>query len=410
MSGFPAGTDVHDQIRLACTPGVGPRSRQLLLQRFGTPARVFAATAAELAGVSGLTRNAAAAIRDPAIADLASRTIDLCRSKGVQMLLPDAGMPADTAPPTGAADGGIACAADGGDSCAADGGDSCAADGGDYPALLRQIDDPPGLLFVRGSLLPADALAVAIVGSRHSTAYGARVAWQLANGLARAGYTVVSGLARGIDAAAHRGALDGGGRTIAVLGTGVLNVYPPEHAALALEIAAAGALVSEQPPLAEPSRGAFPQRNRIISGLSLGTVVVQASDRSGALITARLAGEQGREVFAVPGPVDCRMSRGCHRLIRDGARLVESVDDILEELGPLFRETTTLDGRTVKSPAELQLGDIERQVLDAVDAEHDLDGIVAVTGLAASQVIATVGVLEMRRIVRRLPGSRVERT
>lgn len=391
MSSSQIAAGVHDRIRLACTPGVGPRSQQLLLERFGTPAGVFAATAVELAEVGGLKRTTVAAIRDPASAEIASQMVGLCQAKGVRILLPQAEMPA------------------GGGPAAEAGGDHVAAGGGEYPALLRQIDDPPALLFVRGSLLPADALAVAIVGSRHATAYGARVAWQLAHGLARAGYTIVSGLARGIDAAAHRGALDAGGRTIAVLGTGVLAVYPPEHAELALEITEAGALVSEQPPLAEPSRGAFPQRNRIISGLSLGTVVVQASDRSGALITARLAGEQGREVFAVPGPVDCRMSRGCHRLIRDGARLVESVDDILEELGPLFQETTTLDGRTVKSPAELQLGDIERQVLDAVDGEHDLDGIMAVTGLAASQVIATVGVLEMRRIVRRLPGNRIER-
>jgi DNA processing protein len=375
-----AAAGALDHVRLACLPSIGPRSHRLLLERFGSPAGVFAATAAELAEVNGLSHKAIAAIRDPASRAIATQTIDFCHDKGVRMLM--AGAPTtDMAP----------------------GND-------EYPALLGQIDDPPPVLFVRGTLLPADALAVAIVGSRHATAYGARVAWQLANGLARAGYTVVSGLARGIDAAAHRGALDAGGRTIAVLGTGVHHIYPPEHAELALEVIDAGAVVSEAPPLAAASRGAFPRRNRIISGLSLGTVVVQASDRSGALITARLAGEQGREVFAVPGPVDCRMSRGCHRLIRDGARLVESVDDILDELGPLFRETTTTDGRTVKSPAELQLGDIERQVLDAVEDEQDLDGIVAVTGLAASQVIATVGVLEMRRIVRRLPGNRIERT
>ena len=147
-------------------------------------------------------------------------------------------------------------------------------------------------------------------------------------GLARAGYTVVSGLARGIDAAAHRGAMQAGGRTIAVLGSGVLKVYPPEHADLAREIVDSGALISELPPLTEPHTGTFPQRNRIVSGLSLGVVVVQAADRSGALITARLATEQGREVFAVPGPIDCRMSRGCHHLIRDGAKLVANVDDV----------------------------------------------------------------------------------
>jgi len=258
---------------------------------------------------------------------------------------------------------------------------------------------------------------VAIVGARHATAYGLKVAEQLGAGLARAGYTVVSGLARGIDAAAHRGALRAGGRTIAVLGSGVLNVYPPEHGDLALEIIDSGAVISELPPLTDPNVGTFPQRNRIVSGLSLGVVVVQAAERSGALITTRLAAEQGREVFAVPGPIDCRMSRGCHRLIRDGAKLVESVDDILEEFGPLFETATTADGRTVKSAAELQLGEIERQVLDACDSLAEggskpvnVDDVISSSGLAVSQVLATVGVLEMRRLIRRLPGNLIERT
>jgi DNA processing protein len=194
----------------------------------------------------------------------------------------------------------------------------------------------------------------------------------------------------------------------------VLAVYPPEHEPLAAEVAARGAVVSETPPLATPARGAFPQRNRIVSGLTLGTIVVEAADRSGALITARLAGEQGREVFAVPGPADGRMSRGCHRLIRDGATLVETADDVLDELGPLFQPTTTATGRPVRAPAELRLDDVERQVLEAVDAGADggatpIDDVVAATGLAASQVLAAIGVLEMRRIVRRLPGSCVAR-
>jgi DNA processing protein len=194
----------------------------------------------------------------------------------------------------------------------------------------------------------------------------------------------------------------------------VLNVYPPEHAELATEIIGRGALVSEAPPFSEPFAGAFPQRNRIVAGLSLGTVVVEAADRSGALITARLAADQGREVFAVPGEIDCRMARGCHALLRDGATLVGSVDDILEELGPLFETATTADGRDVRSPAELQLDDIERAVLAAHDSlgergGADIDDLVATSGLAASQVLSTIGVLEMRRILRRLPGNRVAR-
>jgi len=368
--------DLLDHVRLACVPGIGPRFRRLLLDRFGSPRGVFAATAKEIASVARIGPTLAAAIPALATNGVAEGVLDTCRGRGVDVLVEG---------------------------------------WSDYPALLSRIDDPPGVLFVRGELLERDSLAVAIVGSRHPSPYGKRVAAQLAGGLARAGYTVVSGLARGIDAAAHRGALDAGGRTIAVLGTGILTIYPPEHVDLAAEVMASGAVISETPPLAEAHAGAFPQRNRIVSGLTLGTVVVEAAERSGALITARLAGEQGREVFAVPGQIDCRTARGCHGLIRDGAKLVESVDDILEELGPLFETSTVADGRVIHSPAELQLGDIERRVLEAVDAHLvagacDIDVLVAETNLAAAQVLSTVGVLEMRRILRRLPGNRVERT
>ena len=186
---------------------------------------------------------------------------------------------------------------------------------------------------------PADALSIGIVGTRHATQYGLRQAERLAGSLARAGLTIVSGLARGIDAAAHRGALAAGGRTLGVLASGVLNIYPPEHDQLANEVAACGALLSEQPARSAPLAGTFPQRNRLISGLSLGVIVVEAAERSGALITARHAMEQGREVFAMPGNVDSRCSHGCHRLIRDGAKLIETADDVLEELGPLVEAT-----------------------------------------------------------------------
>jgi len=370
--------DLRGHVRLACVPGIGSRLRRLLLERFGSPEGVFAASPAEIASVGRISRKLAASLPTLANDSTADDVIALCRKRSVDILL--------------------------------EGQDG-------YPSLLSRIDDPPGLLFARGTLLPQDSLSVAIVGARHATAYGLKVAEQLGAGLARAGYTVVSGLARGIDAAAHRGAMKAGGRTIAVLGSGVLNVYPPEHADLAHEVIDSGALISELPPLTAPHEGTFPQRNRIVSGLSLGVVVVQAADRSGALITSRLATEQGREVFAVPGPIDCRMSRGCHRLIRDGAKLVESVDDILEEFGPLFETATTADGRTVKSAAEMQLGEIERQVLDAFDSLAEgvskpvnVDDVISSSGLAVSQVLATVGVLEMRRLIRRLPGNLIERT
>jgi DNA processing protein len=233
---------------------------------------------------------------------------------------------------------------------------------------------------------------------------------RLASGLARAGYTIVSGLARGIDAAAHRGALAAGGRTIGVLGSGVLTIYPPEHKELAAAVLENGALVSESAPHSEPFSGAFPQRNRIISGLSLGVIVVEAPPSSGALSTAKHAREQGREVFAVPGRVDSRVSRGCHGLIRDGAKLVESIDDVLEELGPLVEATPTATGQPIRHPAELSLNEIEQQVLSGITAEPaTIDQVIAISRLPPPQVLATLSVLEMRRLVRRLSGGMVVR-
>ncbi len=371
--------ELLDHVRLACVPKIGGFRRKRLLERFGSPEAVLAASVRELESVEGVGGSLARVIPSLARSPVAEETIDLCRRRDVAMLIEGTR---------------------------------------DYPRLLEQIDDPPGVLFVRGGFESCDSLAVAIVGARHASAYGRRVAHHLASGLARAGCTIVSGLARGIDEAAHRGALDAGGRTIAVLGSGVLEIYPPEHADLALEVIRHGAIVSEAPPLTGPQAGAFPARNRIISGLCLGTIVVEAADRSGSLITARLAGEQGREVFAVPGPIDSRMSRGCHRLIRDGAKLVESIDDVLDELGPLFEKTTDAMGREIHAPAELKLDEFERKVLVILDDRQaegghavgvDIDEIVADSGLAVSRVLAAIGVLEMRRIARRLPGNRVAR-
>jgi DNA processing protein len=198
-----------------------------------------------------------------------------------------------------------------------------------------------------------------------------------------------------------------------VLGSGVLNVYPPEHESLAGDVVSHGALISENPPRSPPLSGAFPQRNRIITGLSLGVIVVEASERSGALISARHAMEQGREVFAVPGRVDSRMSKGCHRLLRDGAKLVETIDDVLEELGPLASPTPVASDEAsppIRHPGELQLNEPEKAVLAAIDDEPiDIDSVIAASGLPVPNVLSTLSVLEMKRLVRRLGGNRVMR-
>ncbi len=279
-----------------------------------------------------------------------------------------------------------------------------------YPPLLKKIYDPPGVLFCKGEFQPVDQLAIAIVGTRHSTNYGDRVAANLARGLSMAGLTIISGMARGIDAAAHKAALEYGGRTIAVLGGGVMNIYPPEHKSLADSIAAKGAVLSEALPNQAPRSGCFPRRNRIVTGMSLGVIVVEAGDRSGASISARLAAEQGRDVFAVPGRIDSRMSRGCHKLIRDGATLVETVDDVLDQLGPLV-EPLKLSGakvageqtQTVRHPAELKLSDQERKVLNCIETSPtEFDLIVEKTQLPPARILATVSVLEIRRLIRRL--------
>ncbi len=359
------------ELRLCMVSGVGPRIRKALLERFGSAANVFQAAPSELREVDGvgtkLLRALTAAEREIDVA----KEIAFCREKQITLLL-------ETAPA--------------------------------YPRVLKDIHDPPGVLFVRGEVLPVDALAVAIVGTRHATAYGLAQAERLASGLAHAGYTIISGLARGIDAAAHSGAMKAGGRTIAVLGGGVLNIYPQEHEKLAQQVMEHGAIISESHPLAPPLAGSFPQRNRIISGMSLGVIVVEASDRSGALITARLAMEQGREVFAVPGRVDSRNSRGCHRLIRDGAKLTETVDDVLEEFGPLVAAAPRDDGREIRHPAELQLNEPETAVLTAIDSDPtSIDEVIAATHLAVPQVLATISVLEMKRLIRRVSGNKVIR-
>jgi len=215
----------------------------------------------------------------------------------------------------------------------------------DYPTNLKYIYQPPATIYLEGSIIPQDQIAIAIVGSRRATDYGLNNAERLGFELAARGIAVISGLARGVDSAAHRGALKAKGRTIAVLGSGLNRLYPPENKNLAREIARSGALISEFTPDTPPERQNFPRRNRIISGLSLGVVIVEAAKRSGALITAGFALEQGREVFALPGKIDSFTSGGTHDLIKQGAKLIESVEDIIEELEPLRNLTKELPGK-----------------------------------------------------------------
>jgi len=278
-----------------------------------------------------------------------------------------------------------------------------------YPELLRAIYDPPPVLYCDGSLEPGDRQAVAIVGSRQATPYGLRITETLAGELSALGFTILSGFARGIDAAAHRAALAAGGRTIAVLGCGLDVDYPPGHASLHAEIAGSGAVLTEFAPGTPPRATNFPRRNRIISGLALGVVVVEAADDSGSLITARLALEQGREVFAVPGPIDVPTSQGPHGLLKQGATLVETVDDIVEELLPqLDRPLQTLKTEPIATlPEHGELSPSERTVLDVMSREPlHLDDLTERSRLTTPAVAGILLGLELKALVKQLPGQR----
>ena len=358
-------------LTLSRIPGLGPRMLTALLDQFGTAESVLAQSPSALLAIEGIGKALASRIRTVDISETQDY-LARCDRLGVRILLQY---------------------------------------DGDYPKPLSTIADPPPVLHCRGTLLAQDDLAIAIVGSRRCSPYGMRHAGRLAGALVRAGFTVVSGLARGIDAAAHRGALEAGGRTLSVLATGVETIYPPEHERLAGDVMAQGALLSELPLDQLPRRGVFPQRNRIISGLCLGVIIVEATRRSGALHTARHAMEQGREVFAVPGPVDSLPSEGCHCLIRDGVTLVRHVDDVLEQLGPLATPAKSKKETTIHHPREVTLNPQESEVLNAITTSAtSIDSVVRHTQLGPSRVLSTLTVLEMGRFIRRLPGNMVVRT
>ena len=361
-------------LRLQMVQGIGPRIFSELVKTFGSPAEVLAASPSDIRSVPGVGEKLCRQISLASEIDI-EPVLDCCQGHGIRIL---------------------------------------SRNGEHYPKRLEEIVDPPSVLFCKGNLQPGDELAIAIVGTRHATRHGLKAAEQLARGLALAGLTIVSGLARGIDAAAHRGALAVGGRTIGVLGGGILKMYPPEHQTLAAEIAEAGAVVSESAPQQAPKSGSFPRRNRIVTGLSLGVIVVEAADRSGALISARLASEQGREVFAVPGRMTDRMSSGTNALIRDGVTLVQSVDDVLEQLGPLPTtatiETAQGESLAIRSPAELKLNDQETLLLQLISEEAtEIDWLIQNSELPAARVLSTMSVLEMRRLIRRVSGTAVVR-
>lgn len=278
-----------------------------------------------------------------------------------------------------------------------------------YPPLLRQVEDAPILLYVRGDPAVLQQPMLAIVGSRNPTRGGVRNAFEFAKHLARAGFCIASGLAEGIDSAAHEGALAAGGSTVAFLGHGIDTVYPAANRDLAARVAGSGALVSELPLGAAPRRQHFPARNRLISGSSLGTLIVEAARRSGSLITARLAAGQGREVFAIPGSIHNALSRGCHELIRQGAKLVESADDILSELGPLV-------GHLMQNAPENQAPEAAESPLPKRDADYEqvlrvlghdpisADEIAAQSGLTIEQVSSMLLILELEGAIEALHG------
>lgn len=360
-----------DWLTLVLTPGLGPRNIRRLLEQFGSPAGVFRASRKQLTSIAGLQPRVVDALENRTAATFAKREESLLVSAGATLICWDDPR---------------------------------------YPELLRNIPDAPPLLYGKGNVALLEKPAIAVVGSRASTAYGKGVARDIAAQLAREGLCVISGLALGIDTAAHTGALDAGGDTVAVLGCGVDVVYPPQNRKLYDRIAASGLLLSEYPFGSKPDAFRFPARNRIISGLAYGVLVVEAAQRSGSLITARLALDYGREVFAVPGRVDSLKSAGPHRLLQDGAKLVHSIDDILEEL-PFFtrRPETSKTMPTVQASLE-NMTEEEQKLFVALEVYPKIvDEIIATVNMPARKVSEILLSLELKGIVESLPGNQYQR-
>jgi len=356
--------DIFNWLALSLTPGLGSILIKRLLDRFKTPEAVFRASVKELSEIEGMGEKVAGEIRKGPQKRLVERELSLLEKVGGKIItLRDH----------------------------------------DYPRHLKDIYDPPALLYTRGELRRQDELAVAIVGSRKTAPYGRWITEKMGENLARHGVTVVSGMARGIDSLAHKGAIQGGGRTIAVLGCGVDVIYPSENRNLFQQIIEHGAVLSEFPMGSPPEGGHFPKRNRVISGLSMGVVIVQASAESGSLITAGYALEQGREVFAVPGNVGAEGSRGTNQLIKDGAKLVETSDDILEEILPQWRREGGEHEKTEAPGPDLTE---EEKILYKLLGETPLhiDAIIRESQLDPGKVSSLLLNLELKGLIAQWPG------
>ena len=372
---------LRPHLKLALVPGLGPKRTRALLDHFGSADAVLLASAAQFQQVPLIGADLAAQFVAAFKSVDETAEWELLKKHGVSVALP---------------------------------GEAA------YPERLAALDSAPPLLYHRGAWLPTDANAVGIVGSRSCTTYGLKMAERIAADLAKAGWCVVSGLARGIDGAAHKGALRAGGRTIAVLAGGLSRIYPPEHEGLAEQVAGQGALLTETPLTVQPQPGMFPARNRFISGLSRGVVVIEANARSGALITATHAAEQGREVFALPGNADSAASAGCLELIRKGARLVRSADDILEDLrgiappdppkriAPPEKRPTLFDPPAATEPPP-GLNDLQRRIWDALTEPKHADVLSRELGVPVHELTGVLTKMEMRKALRRLPGNTFER-
>lgn len=357
--------EIRALIALSLVPGVGPGRIRTLISRFGSAGAVLKAGRPDIECVPGVGPQIGAAIADLHPDEIVDQQFERAERVGARLIT---------------------------------------VWDEEYPDLLKQIYDPPAFLWLRGDLQESDQQAIAIIGTRRATDYGRRIAHEFATELAGRGFTIVSGMAYGIDAAAHRGAMAAGGRTLAVLGSGVDRIYPAEHLALSNQIMENGALLSEYPLGAAPDAQNFPRRNRIVSGLALGVLVVEAHEKGGALITARLAIEQNREVFAVPGSLYSAAGTGCNRLIQNGhAKLVLTVDDIVTELGMMTGSSTTV--KKDYAEIEKQLSEIEALLYRSLDTTPiHIDTLCAQTNIEPSTALVYLLSLEFKGLIRQMAG------